>query len=287
MHPWRLVDLTILGGLGMAWSMRIDPVVNAMLDPHPLLDSIYLGAAVVALAALGVQRTRARLTLVALAALGVLLALGHHTPVHAVFRRVVVPFGYMRAPEKYLALTTTAVALLAGLGAERLLVDRRAALRTAGACALAYLALWASAKEWMPRGLAMMIPQGAVIGLAAMALCAGAAAVARRHPPMAQALVIAAVTLDLGENTRRFDRWRDGASAVRVPPAATAVRSVRAPGQGPARVYRSDAFEATLQAGDRLSFGRATFQGNTGGLFGLATLPGLSLIHISEPTRPY
>ena len=73
------------------------------------------------------------MALLALAALGLLLALGRHTPVHAVFRRVILPFAYMRSPEKYLVVTSTAVAVLAGLGAERLLGDRRAALRaTAG-----------------------------------------------------------------------------------------------------------------------------------------------------------
>jgi len=273
MHPWRLVDLGTLGGLGMAWSMRVDPAVNAMLDPHPLLDSLYLGAAVLALAALGVGRARARVALLALAALGLLLALGRHTPVHAVFRRVILPFAYMRSPEKYLVLTSTAVAVLAGLGAERLLLDRRAALRATAGLALGYLALWVTARAWMPRGLAMMIPQGAVVAVAAMALLAGAAALARRSPRAAMALVVAAVTLDLGENTRRFGRWGDGAEALREPAVAAAARAL-GPRAGVARMYRSDAFERALRGGDRVGFGRATLQANTSGLFGVATLPG-------------
>lgn len=272
MHPWRLVDLATLGGLGMAWSMRIDPAVNAMLDPHPLLDSLYLGAAALCLAALGVGRSRARVALVALALLGVLLALGSHTPVHGVFRRVFFPLAYMRSPEKYVAFTSTAVALLAGLGAERLLRDRRAALVAASLGALGYAALRITARAWMPRGLALVIPQGAVVALGALGLLGAAAALARRSPRWAAALVVAAVTLDLGENTRRFGRWGDGLAALREPPAAAAAR---AQGRGGvARMYRSDVFEQTLQSGDRLGFGRATLQANTSGLFGVATLPG-------------
>jgi hypothetical protein len=273
MHPWRLVDLGSLGGLGMAWSMRVDPAVNALLDPHPLLDSLYLGAAALALAALGLGRARARVALAALAVAGVLLALGRHTPVHAVFRRVVVPFLYMRSPEKYVAVAAAAVALLAGLGADRLLADRRAALRAAGALAAVHLALWFTARAWMPRGLAMMIPQGAVIGLLAAALLALAAALARRSPRAAAAVVVAAVALDLGENARRFSRWGDGAAALRAPAAAAAVRAL-APPHAVARLYRSDAFDRVPRAGDRLAFGRATLQPNTGALFGVATLPG-------------
>nr|MBK7068520.1 hypothetical protein [Deltaproteobacteria bacterium] len=121
MHPWRLLDLGVFGGVGLAWSLRIDPAVNALLDPAPLLESMYLGSAVVLLAALGLGRSRPRVALLSLALLGVALSLGHHTPVHGVWRVVALPFRYMRSPEKYLALTAVAVAALAGLGVDRLL----------------------------------------------------------------------------------------------------------------------------------------------------------------------
>ena len=275
MHPWRLLDLGLFGGVGLAWSSRLDPVVNALLDPAPLLESMYLGAPVVVLAALGVSRARARLGLVALALAGVLLALGGHTPVHGLWRLLAVPFRFMRSPEKYLALTTVAVAVLAGLGADRLLRERRPALVAVACAAGTYLALWATARAWMPVGLARVIPLGAAFGLAAAALLATAALFAgRQATTTAAVLVIAAVTLDLGENLRRFPRWDDWSEARRAPAMVAAMRAIGPRGGAP-RVYRTDALERSRRSfRDATAFLRATLQGNTSGLFGVATLPG-------------
>ncbi len=274
MHPWRLLDLGLFGGLGLAWSSHLDPVVSALLDPAPLLESMYLGAPVVVLAALGVSRSRARLGLVVIALAGVLLALGNHTPVHGLWRTIAVPFRFMRSPEKYLALTTVAVAVLAGLGADRLLRERRPALVAFAFAASAYLALWATARAWMPVGLARVIPLGAVFGLAAAALMASAALLARRRTTTAAALVIVAVTLDLSENLRRLPRWDHWSEARRAPPMVAAMRSI-GPRAGASRVYRTDALERSRRSfREATAFLRATLQGNTSGLFGIATLPG-------------
>jgi hypothetical protein len=273
MHPWRLLDLGVFGGVGLAWSLRIDPLVNALLDPAPLLESMYLGSAVVLLAALGVGRARARVALVALALAGVVLALGRHTPVHGVWRLVALPFRYMRSPEKYLALTTVAVAVLAGLGVERLR-DRRPALLAVTCAAGIYVALWVTARAWMPMGLSRVMPQGAVIGLATAAMLGTAAALGERRATLAAVLVVAAVALDLGENTRRFPRWGDGASLRREPAMAAAVRATGPRGAAP-RLYRSDALERSRRSlGDALGFLRVTMRANTNGLYGVAEVPG-------------
>lgn len=274
MPPWRLLDLGVFGGVGLAWSLRIDPAVNALLDPAPLLESMYLGSAVVLLAALGLGRSRPRVALLSLALLGVALSLGRHTPAHGVWRVVALPFRYMRSPEKYLALTTVAVAALAGLGVDRLLRERRAALVATACAAGVYLALWASARAWMPVGLSRVIPQGAVFGVACAALLAAAALLARRRPTAAAALVVAAVALDLGENVRRFPRWGDWAVAGREPAMAAAMRSVGPRGHPP-RLYRSDALERSRRSfGEATGFLRETMRANTNGLYGVAELPG-------------
>lgn len=284
LHPWRLLDLGAFGGVGMAWTLRVDPAVNAMLDPAPLLESVYLGSAVVVLAALGIGRSRARLALLALAALGLLLALGHHTPVHGVFRALALPFRYMRSPEKYLALTTVAVATLAGLGADRLLSSRRAALTATGAMAAVYLALWLTSRAWMPRGVAMVMPQAALIGLAAAALMTVAALAARRFPIAGAALLAATVTLDLGENVRRFPRWASWAEAGRAPPMAAAMRAM-APRGGVPRLYRSDALERSRRGfGEATAFLHATMRANTNGLYGVGELPGYDVAVAPETT---
>ncbi len=284
LHPWRLLDLGAFGGVGMAWALRIDPAVNALLDPAPLLESAYLGSAAVLLAALGLARSRARLALLALAALGLLLALGHHTPVHGVFRALALPFRYMRSPEKYLALTAVAVATLAGLGADRLLSSRRAALTATGAMALVYLALWLTSRAWMPRGVAMVMPQAALIGLAAAVLMTVAALVARRFPIAGAALLAVTVTLDLGENVRRFPRWASWSEAGRAPPMAAAMRAL-APRGGVPRLYRSDALERSRRGfGEATAFLHATMRANTNGLYGVGELPGYDVAVAPETT---
>lgn len=284
LHPWRLLDLGAFGGLGLAWTLRVDPAVNALLDPAPLLESVYLGSAVVALAALGLGRSRARLSLLALAALGALLALGRHAPVHGAWRLVALPFRYMRSPEKYLALTTLAVAVLAGLGVDRLLRERRAALVATGVMALAYLALALTARAWMPRGLALVMPQAAAIGLACAALLALAAWLAARHPRAAGVVVVAAVTLDLGENVRRIPRWSRWSESGRTPAIAATMRALAPAGAVP-RLYRSEAVDRA-----RRSFGasmdrlRDTLQANTNGLYGVGEVPGYDVAVPPETT---
>lgn len=284
MHPWRLLDLGVFGGVGLAWTLRVDPAVTALLDPAPLLESMYLGAGAVTLAALGVGRARARVALLALALGGVLLALGSHTPAHGAWRLVAMPFRYMRSPEKYLAVTTAAVAVLAGLGADRLLRERRAALLATACAAGAYVALWASARAWMPMGLVRVIPQGAVIGLLTAALLTAAALLAGRRARLAGALAVAAVTLDLGENVRRFPRW-DGPECVRREPAMAAVMRAVGPRGAAPRLYRSDALERTRRPfGEARAFLRATMRANTNGLYGVGELPGYDVGVAPETT---
>src|SRR5215216_2529919 len=96
------------------------------------LHTEYLGATVVALAALGMgDRSRRRL-LQALGAIGILFLLvsfGGHTPFYYLWYEVMPMMKKVRAPGMAFFLVALPVAALAGLGTERLLsgeVTRRA-----------------------------------------------------------------------------------------------------------------------------------------------------------------
>ncbi len=97
----------------------------------------YFGLVPLALAFAGAppRTSREGWTLRVLAVLGVVLALGHATPVYGWFRDAVPLFGRARHPARWLHLTVLAGAWLAALGAERLgeqHAERRGAWRAVG-----------------------------------------------------------------------------------------------------------------------------------------------------------
>ena len=84
-------------------------------------SSGFIGAVGAALAMLGLLgRSRQRFLWACLALLGLLLALGSHTPLYRVFYSVVPGVSLFRAPARYLLLFTLAVVPLVALGVERL-----------------------------------------------------------------------------------------------------------------------------------------------------------------------
>jgi hypothetical protein len=110
LEPMRLADLIAPGvagsGLERQWCAHL-----------------YFGTALILCVPLA-GRDRKTLALAALAVTFLLLALGRHTPVHDLARRLVFPLKYMRFPEKHALVLTAALGLLGALGLERM-VDKR------------------------------------------------------------------------------------------------------------------------------------------------------------------
>jgi len=105
-HPLRLLELVAPGAMGNPYSdYPAAAVIGDDAFPHePLFFSAYAGVAALGLAlcAFGRGRRAANgLGVVALVAL--LVAMGRHTPLHAILRTLIPPLAFMRYPEKHLA----------------------------------------------------------------------------------------------------------------------------------------------------------------------------------------
>lgn len=148
---------------------------------EPLLPSIYLGPGLWILALAGLTApggAAGRLGLLGLASTCV--ALGPHTPLLALAQALVPPLAGLRYPAKALVFTSLALALLAGLGFDRLAQASAAANRAgrlAAYVAIAFAALVATGpvvRPWLrdPGAIAAIVAAAAVA-----ALLAGLAAV--------------------------------------------------------------------------------------------------------------
>lgn len=141
LHPLRLIEVVAPGAMGDPYAAYPGGpwAGDGAPDDRPLIYGVYVGASLLLCALAAFFRPRRRADdageggagaatpsywtlgiLGGLALLALLLALGRHTPVHAVFRQVVPIFAFQRAPEKYMLLFVPALALLAGLGADRI-----------------------------------------------------------------------------------------------------------------------------------------------------------------------
>jgi hypothetical protein len=122
LHPYALLQVLLpvsfenLPRLG-ADSESVDRL-HDLWKPFLRSDHLGLVAFLLVAAAVAGPPRRGRRGLVALGALGLLMALGEHTPVYAWIARAVPPLGLLRFPSKALVLTVLAWALLAGLGVE-------------------------------------------------------------------------------------------------------------------------------------------------------------------------
>ena len=142
LHPLRFPELFIPGFCGPI--DVADPVTSywgaGLVDfGFPYLVSLYLGASVVLLAAIGWVGSRGdqnwrvlRRLLATLAVAGLILALGRHLPVVGGVLASVPGLSLVRFPVKMVLLAGLAVALLAGRGAESLLAADREGSRRAG-----------------------------------------------------------------------------------------------------------------------------------------------------------
>jgi len=284
LHPARLVELVAPDSTGASEGFQPAArwIAEPGLDSIPLSHSVYLGASVfaLALAAFGRGR-RLALMLGALAGVSLVLALGKYLPVHAVFRRVVFPFAYMRFPEKYIIGLVGWLALLAAMGAARVLAGERQPWgRVVAFCGL-LLVLAASAHWFFPGRWASQVTRGALLGGVAVAGVLAVQLLAARRPRLSPMFLLAVVALDLAAATWPLHSFVPRAIAQA---SASAAEVVLADSRGhgePPRLYRS---HKVLQYMNRFvpapppGLGELplvqTFITNTANNWGIATLPG-------------
>lgn len=296
LHPARLLDFAVAGGFGKAWESSPEaPWVQVVLDGRPISMGLYLGGSVLALLLLALRRppaladgTRLRdfawvAGLGALALFALLVATGRHTPLHAAVRAVFPPLGYMRIPEKYLLMFVPCVALLAGLGAQRLLSGgERAPWRRVAALGAALLLLAVLAPGLLPAELAGFVRAGALHAATAVAGVGAALLAARSHRRLAAALLLAVVTADLAIGSSYLLRYGEPAMLTEPPPAARSIREDHGRGDRPApRLFRAPTVQqsaARAGGGAREMRSIETLRDNLSVPFGIAILPGYDAV---------
>jgi hypothetical protein len=283
-HPVRAAELAAPAAMGQYFGDypggRLISDDNAFQRPY--LPAVYLGASVLALALAAFRRGRDRAwPLLGVAALAVALALGRHTPLHAALRLAVPPLAHMRTPEKYLLFAVLPVALLAGLGATRLLAERDGRWRRSAGLVAALLLL-AGAAPWFPDGLAPFVRGAAIRGVLA---AAGVALIQRFLVTRRSAVTMLplVVALDLAVPDWAIQVYGPAEMHVAVPPAAAAVLddAHRTGALGPPRVHRAHGVEESIRRfvriGDPLTLEvrtAAVLPPNMQATRGLAAVPG-------------
>ncbi len=282
LHPARLVELAAPDATGASLGFPASGAVigEPRLGDVPLSNSVYVGASVLALALLAFGRRRPWATVLgALGGLALLLALGRHLPVHAAFRRVVLPFAYMRFPEKYLVLTVAALALLAGQGAARVLSGerqpwRRLIILLAGLLTLALLAPLVFPGDW-----ATHVRMGAGRGALMVVLLLAAQVLVARRPALGAGLLGVLVAVDLATALWPLHGFAPRDLALTRASGLALIQGDT--GGAPPRLYRS--LQVTSSTGrlrpsanrvQREALALQTFITNTANTWGVATVPG-------------
>ena len=284
LHPLRLVEFVAPQSMGDAYGDYPGGTIvgERRLASRPLSYSVYMGASVIALALAALGRGRRRPTLLAtLAGFALLLAFGKYTPVHAIFRRIVFPLSYMRYPEKYTVVVVTLVALLAGLGAKRVLSSEPQPWRRTLALLAIIAAFGVAADRVLPASWLVYAIHGVLVGSLAVLGMLAVHFLAARGSSLAPLLLIAIVTFDLAAAAWPLQAFGARQIASDVPPAALAILAQHAGNIAPARLYRSN---QTDQAVDKWVKASSDTQGeyrlvqtlvtNTANVWGIATLPG-------------
>jgi hypothetical protein len=284
LHPLRMLEFVAPQSMGDAYTVfpAASIVGEPRLDGLPLSYSMYLGASVVGLVlAAFAHRRKLALGLGASAALALFLAFGRYTPVHRLFRVLAFPLAYMRYPEKYTILVVTLVAILASLGAERVLSSdrqpwRRNVLLLLGLVAEAVVAAMVLHAPWL-----MFALHGAVMGAVAIVALLAVQLLAARKSRLAPALLVCLVGFDLALAAWPLQTFGPRQLAQGQPPAADKVLEGRPAGAPPPRIYRahqtSDAVNRFVRASTNAQTEftlRQTLITNTANAWGIATLPG-------------
>jgi len=284
LHPARLVEFVAPDSMGNSEDFQPAArwIAEAGLDYVPLSQNLYMGASVVALALAAFGRRRRLATVLGgLAVAALAVAMGRHLPAHALFRRVVVPFGYMRFPEKYTVIVVGCLALLAALGAVRILGCDRPPWRRVAVLLGLVLILALVARFFFPGRWAAQVTRGALSGGLAVVGVLAVPFVAARWPRLAPILLVAVVGLDLAAATWPLQVFTSRQMAAVLPQAA---RVVLADSEGhgePPRIYRAHnvlqylgRFAPALPPELSELWQLQSLVTNTANIWGIATLPG-------------
>lgn len=284
LHPLRLIEFVAPQSMGDAYGdfPAASIVGEARLDGLPLSYSVYMGASVLALAlaAFG-RRRKLALAIGSLALAALLLAFGKHAPIYGLFRRIVFPLAYMRYPEKYTVLVVAALALLAGLGAKRILSGepqpwRRSAVLLACIVAFGIVSYLTLPALWMIYAI-----HGALLGSIAVVGVLATQFLAARGSAIAPLLLIGVVAFDLAAAAWPLQGFGGQRLAREPPPAARLALQMRRDPVAPPRIYRSNEVNESVNRwvpANSNSDGEFrlvhTLVTNTVNAWGIATLPG-------------
>jgi hypothetical protein len=283
LHPLRLLEFVAPKCMGDVYGdyPAAHLVGEPRLDGLPLSYSVYLGASVLALALAAFRRRFLVLALGGLTGLALLVAFGKYLPVHAIVRRLVPPLAYMRFPEKYLTLVVVGVALLAGLGAKRVLGAERQPWRRTAVFLGCLVAVGVAAPFLFPYPWSGYMVQGLRHGAVAVLALLGVQVLAARGSRLAAPTLVVTVALDLAVSTIGLQGFVPAVVATNVPATVRLVKADHGTRLEPPRVYRSAATDRALARGGPVSNPTegelrllATLIANTVNVWGIATLPG-------------
>jgi hypothetical protein len=285
LHPWRLVEMVAPSAMGDPYTdyPAGSWVGEKALGDRPLLYGCYLGSSVLVLALMAFGRNRRLATALGIAGLAALLvALGRHTPAHAIVRFLVPPLARMRGPEKYLSLFFACTAILAGLGLARVR-EEKGTLWLRGLLVVGGLLGLVALSGAFPSAVSGQIRSSALRGLTFATATTVLVWMATRSARAPSLLLVALTFVDLASAAWPLQNF---AAAELVDGQPAAARSIladaRARGRlGPPRVYRAETIDAAIAAAapptsvaDVQRNLTATLIDNHAGCFGIASVPG-------------
>lgn len=129
LNPLRLIGLWSPGVLRLPDGKTPDKLFSQENIGSFWADSLYIGAAVLALAVVALRFSKQRRICRLLASLGTLaiivaLGTGHHAPAYEFLQHLLPGFSLLRYPEKTFVFVTFATAILAGIGANYFIENR-------------------------------------------------------------------------------------------------------------------------------------------------------------------
>ncbi len=291
LHPLRVIEFVAPGCMGDVYgdypASRV--VGEPILDGLPLSYSVYLGASVLGLVLLALCRRVLVLGLAGLTGFALLIAFGKYVPVHALVRKLVPPLSYMRFPEKYMTLVTVGVAVLAGMGATRVLSGDRQPWRRTLILLLILVGFGAAVPYLFPYPWSGFMVLGLRHGVVAVAALLGVQALAARGSRLAAPMLLATVVLDLAGSTWALQGFVPRSVATRTPATVNLLKADWAAHPEPPRIYRSPETDkvmnqrtATNNPADGELRLLATLVPNTINVWGIAAVPGYDA---AIPTR--